>query len=161
MKNKLAILVLVAFVAIASMQMSYAEEEYTAFVGCGTGDNETVVDTGSVSATIDSAGDLIISVYNAYPSYEAYVNFTIEHLGSVGEAPRVFLTALGITNAYVGVEMNVVVTDLDGVPIPLYTTYLDPGDTLEGLVTITMLPGAVEGQSYSFAVDLTFMDSLP
>ena len=159
MGNKLVILVIVAFFAVASMQMSYAEEEYAAFVGTGSWDNEGIDDAASVESIINDAGDLVISVFNAYPCYEAYVNFTVEHLGSE-EAPLIYLTAITINNAYAGVEMNVVVTDLAGVPIPLYTTLL-PGEQLEGLVTITMLPDAQEDSSYSFSVDFTFSDVPP
>lgn len=163
MKNKLTILVLVVFVAIASIQISYAEEEYTSFVSCGTSDNEFeagVTDpknVGSVSANINNGDNLIISVYNDYPGYVAYVNFTIKHLGSIETAPTVYLAAIDITNAYSGVEMDVSVTDLLGDPIPINTA-LAPGDELEGLVTITMLDGADEDSSYSFSVDLSFSE---
>ena len=151
--------VLIAVIAIASMSMSYAEEEYAQFVGYGVDDNEGVKDVGTVTAEINSGGDLVINVYNGYPGYVAEVNFTIEHIGGA-ETPRIYLTVLDVTNAYAGVEMDVVVTDLAGDPIPLYTTYLDPGDRLEGLVTITILPDADQEASYGFSVDLTFDDLL-
>ena len=159
MGNKLVILFLVAFVAVASMQMSYAEEEYAAFVGTNCWDNEGVVESGTVSSIINNAGDLVISVFNAYPCYEAYINFTVKHLG-IEDSPTIYLTAITIDNSYAGVEMDVVITDLDGDPIPLYTS-LSHGEQLEGLVTITMLPDAEEDSSYSFSVDLTFSDVLP
>ena len=56
MKNKLAILIPVVFIAIASMQMSYAEEEYASFIGCGTSDNEFIQNVGAVSANINDGG---------------------------------------------------------------------------------------------------------
>lgn len=158
MNKKIAILVVVCFVAVASMQMSYAEEEYTKLVGCGTDDNEVSDDVGVVSANIDDGNNLVISVYNAYPCYEAYVNFTIKHLGNIETAPTVYLDAIDITNLYAGVEMDVFVTDMLGDPIPINTA-LDPGESLECLVTITMLQDADEDASYSFSVDLSFSDT--
>jgi len=53
--------------------------------------------------------------------------------------------------------MDVAVTYLNGDPIPLGSeSELLPGETMECLVTITMLPAADEDQSYLFSVDLAF-----
>ena len=157
MNKKIGLVVVVAVIAIASMQMSYAEEEYTKLVGCATDDNEIDPDLGSVSAIINDGNNLVISVYNAYPCYEAYVNYTVKHVGNLETAPTVYLDAIDITNPYAGVEMNVVVTDILGNPIPINTA-LDPGETLECLVTITMLDGAVEDESYLFNIDMYFSE---
>jgi len=62
-------LVIVVFVSIASMQMSFAQEDYAEIVGYGTSDNEVGEDVGSVSAGVNDGGHLIISVYNSYPCF--------------------------------------------------------------------------------------------
>ena len=152
MKNKLPLIVLVVFVAFTSVQMSFAAEEYAEIISYSTSDNETSVDAGSVSASINGGGDLVISVYNAYPSYEAYVDFTIEN---TDEEVTLYLSEILINNVYSGVEMDVAVTYFDGTPIPI-DTELAPGATMDCLVTITILPAALEDESYSFSIDLNF-----
>ena len=146
MRHKFAILLIVVFVSIASMQMSFAQEDYAEIVGYGTEDNEVGEDAGVVSAGVNDGGNLIISVYNSYPCYEAYVNFTIKN---INDETTIYLFELLIDNAYAGVEMDVALTYLNGDPIPLDTELL-PGETMECLVTITMLPAADEDQSYLF-----------
>ena len=64
-------LVVAVFFSIASMSISYADEEIVVFVGSGTDDNEIVNDVGAVTADINNGGNLIINIYNAYPGYEA------------------------------------------------------------------------------------------
>ena len=162
-RNKIPILVLVVFVAIASMQMSFAQEDYAAVIGCGTWDNEfesgavDPKDVGDVFAKINDGDDLTISVYNAYPGYEACVNFTVKN---VNDTTSIFVEELLINNVYENVEMDVDVTYLNGDPIPLGAELLS-GETMECLVTIIMLPAANQGQSYGFSVDLDFGDGLP
>lgn len=161
MSKKLAILVLIVFVVIASMQMSYAQEDYADIIGYETYDNEFEAgvadpkDVGTVSASINNGGNLIISVYNAYPGYVAYVNFTIKNVNS---ELSIYLDEIVIVNDNAS-KMNVAVTDLSNNPIPLDTELL-PGETMECLVTITMLPAADQDQSYLFSVDLNFGDGL-
>ena len=160
MKKKLGLLsFVVAVIALASMGMSYATEDYAAFIGCGFWDNEVVKDVGIVYAYIDVEGNLTISVSNAYPHYEAYVNFTIKNTAELGSGITIYVTKIDIANIYAGTIMDITVTYLNGNPIPVNAP-IDPGEKLEGLVTITMLDGAKEGKSYSFGVDIEFSDTL-
>jgi len=145
-------LVLAIIFALGSMSMSYSQEDYMHFIGCDYEDNEAAgEDVASVGATIVNNKELEITVYNAYPGYVAEVNFTVKHTGETG-GPVMYLTYIG---DYSSAEMDVVVTDLDGDPIPLYSNY-DPGDLLEGLITISVYQPAEQGHSYSFNFDLEF-----
>ena len=155
-KKLAASLVLVAFLTLASMGISYATEEYAEFTFIGSWDNEGVVnDIGDVSAFIDTAGALNISVTNAYPGYSGYVQFQITHIGGC-EAPRIYLTEIDPANPS---EIDIAVTDLNENPFPIGTTYLDPGDVLDGMVNISILQEANQGQSYGFNVVITFKDA--
>ena len=150
MNNKIPIIVLVVFVAFASIQMSFAAGEYAEIISVSTSDNEVSPDVGSVSASVNGGGDLIINVYNSYPGYEAYVDFTVEN---TDEDVTLYLAEIDIDNIYSGVELDVTVTYPDGTDIP--DDYeLGPGETMDCMVTITLLSAAVETQSYGFSIDL-------
>lgn len=156
MKKKLAaLLVFVAVVALASMGMSYAADKDVFFIGCGAWDCEVEKDVGNVSAHIDSMGDLNISVSNAYPGYEACVNFTIKYTAPFGGDERVYLTEIDITNNFPSV-MDIIVTGIAVGPTPIHQ-----GEKLEGLLTITIKDGAEEDQPYWFDVDIKFEDVPP
>ena len=162
MDRRITLLIVVAVIVFASIGMSYACDDFTKFEDCGFWDNECVgcaKDIAAVTAHIDSSGNLNISVSKAYPYYEAYVNFTIKHIGSSND-PTVYLKDIDIINPYAGVEMDITVTYLNGDPIPIGTS-LNPGDTLEGLVTISMLDGADHDQTYEFSIHIIFSDEQP
>ena len=159
MNKKLVLIVLVAFVVVSSMGMSYASDKDVSFISCGTDDNEVAENVGGVSANIDGAGDLIVSLLNAYPGYEAYVTFTIEYTDASGGSDPVYLKAIVVDNGNQS-KIDVVVTDPAGNPIPI-DTILYPDDTLDGLLTVTMLDGAEQAESYSFGVDIDFSDEPP
>ena len=158
MKNKLGLLVLVVFIALASMGMSYADDKFIELFGPVTSwDNEGVDNVGVVIA-YPYQGDVVVSVSNAYPGYEAYVTFSIIYI-SDGTDP-IYVDGIVIDNIYAGTEMDVVVTDWNGDPIPV-DTVLYPGDILEAKLTVTLLDGAVQETTYSFSVDINFSDRLP
>ena len=156
-KKLAAPLVLVAFIVLASMGMSYATEEYAEFTFMGSWDNESVKEVGHTSAFVDNEGVLNISVTNAYPGYSGYVWFQITHIGG-SEAPRIYLTEIDPdpTNPS---EIDIAVTDLNENLIPI-NTYLDPGQSLDGMVNVTILQEAGQAQSYGFNVAITF-DEVP
>ena len=156
MNTKLGVLFFVGVIALASMGVSYAGDNYTAFIECDSWDEEGK-NIGSVNAYIIETGDLIISVSNAYPDYKAFVSFTIQHTGNPDD-PRMYLKLIDLD--YPSSIMDIVVTDTDGDPIPI-NTYIDPGDTLEGLLTISILDGIDEDMTYEFGVDFQFSDEPP
>ena len=159
MNRKLVLLFLVAVFALSSMGMSYAQDKFVIFTGpFVASDNEVSKDVGDVYVFPDQEDHLVVSVSNAYPGYEAYVTFNIQYIFD-GSDP-IYVEGIDITNIYAGTEMDVVVTDLSGNPIPV-GTQLDPGDILGVRLTITMLDDAVQDTSYSFGVDFEFSDRLP
>ena len=159
MNKKLGLFAVIICFSLTGMQMSFAQENYTVFTNCNSWDNESIKDIGEVQANIEDPLNLVISVAKAYPTYEAYVDFTIEHMGS-NDAPVVYLSSIDISNPYQGNEMDIELTDSNGDPI-LIGTSLDPGDTLEGIVTITVLNEVDENNDYSFSVGLTFSEISP
>ena len=161
MNKKLVLIVLVAFVVMSSMGMSYASDKDVSFISCGTDDNEVAENVGGVSAYITESGDLIVSLINAYPGYEAYVDFTIQYTDASEGSGPVYIKGIYITNDYDGVEMDVVVTDSGGINHIPINTILYPDGTLDGLLTVTMLDGAEEAESYSFGVDIDFSEEPP
>ena len=128
------------------------------FTGCGAEDNEVEYDIGEVNAFIDSNGILNISVSKAYSLYKAYVNFTVKNTGTSPNDPIIYLKSRPITNPP---EISVELTDFfTGLPIPINTP-LAPGAELEGLITITILDGADQLESYEFDIVLNFDDITP
>ena len=159
MNKKLVLVVFVVFIVLASMGMSYASDKDVFFITSSSSDNEGSDDVGEISSYINDAGDLIVSVINAYPGYEGYVAFTIQYIDSSGGEDPVYLKAITVDNGNQS-KINVVVTDPAGEPIPIDTP-LYPDDTLDGLLTVTILDGAEESASYSFGVGIDFSDVPP
>ena len=164
MNKKLGVLVLVAVYAFSSMGMSFADDNYIEFTQTSSSDSDGAGgDGGDVSAYIDNAGNLIISVSNAYPCYEAYVTFKIQHVGVEGD-PTMYLKFINITNDYSD-AMDIIVTHPNGNPIPInypLNPYIpnQPEESLDGIITIKMKDGAEQDKSYSFTVHFDFSDEL-
>jgi len=158
MKKELGVLIFVTIIAFASMGTSFAGDKHTAFVQSYAWDEEEFKDVGYVSAYISQTGELIVTVSDAYPGYVAFVSFTIQNIGIPNEDPGMYLISIGPINGNTS-KLDVAVTDPSGNQIPI-NTYLDPGDTLDGLLTITALPGAEQDASYSFGANIVF-DSIP
>lgn len=157
MNKKLGLLAVIVCFALSSMQMSFAQENHTVFIGCDSWDNETTKDIGEVYANILNPHNLSITLVDAYPTYVGYVNFTVKNNG-LGDPDFAFLR--DIITSYDGNKMDIKVTYLDGSTIPL-PTGISAGDTLEGLVTISVLNDVDEDSSYSFNIELIFDNRLP
>ena len=156
MNKKLGVLFFVAVIALASLGISYAQEDYVDFVQSGYWDNDdNTKNIGSVFASISPDGEILdINIQKAYPGYEANVSFVIQHIGTEGD-PIAYLNEIAYTNNN-PTKLNVVVTDPDGNPI-LIDTPLEWGETLAGLVTITILDGAeMNIPLYEFGVAIIF-----
>ena len=111
MKKKLALfsLAMVTVMALASMGISYANNDFVFFTGCGYEDNETTKEVGLVYAEINGAGtNLSIDILNAYPGYIAYINFTAKNTGAESNDPIMYLKSITIINPP---EISVVLTD--------------------------------------------------
>ena len=156
MKKKLALVVFICFLVLASIGMSYADDKDVIFIDCGSWDNESGINVGTVVAFVDEIGDLNISILNAYPTYEAYVNFTARYHNASGEDIDVYLTEINIT-CNDPTAMNISITDTNNQPFPP-NKVVHPGDTLDGIATITFLPTAQETFPYWFTVRFIFAD---
>ena len=152
MKKKVGFICIVAVFAISTLGMSYGGDSYAAFVQSSAWDNETD-DVAEVIAYIDNPGGLIISITDAYPGYEAYVSFRIQHIGEPGD-PTIYIDLIDIINGN-ETALNITVTKPNGDPLPLGTP-LDPRETLDGLVTIKIKEGAEQDKSYTFGIDFEF-----
>lgn len=159
MNKKLVLVVFVAFIVLSSMGMSYASDKDVSFIICGTDDNEVVENVGDVIASINGAGDLIVSLLNAYPGYEANVTFKIKYTDASGGEDPVYIKAITINNGNQS-KIDVVVTDPASNSIQI-DTILYPDGTLDGLLTVTILDGAEQSVSYSFGVDIDFSEEPP
>ncbi len=157
MKKELGALLFVIIISFASMGTSFAGDKHTEFTQFSFGDNEELKDVGYVSAYINQAGNLIVTVSDAYPGYEAWVTFVIQNIGGP-EDPGMYLWSISFINGNTS-KIDIDVTDpLGG---SLINTYIDPGETLKGLLTITALPGAEQDASYSFGANIVFDSVAP
>ena len=163
MKAKLCVLFLVAMMVSAGVGTSYAS--YTGgihfsnccpecycdvkFIDATASDNEfedDVVDpkdVGSVSAQIVDDNTITVQVDNAYPLYRAYITFILKNTGSMPlHIDEVYLEDYDTTALYVEV------TDV------VACTWIDPGETATGMVTVEVLQAAKQNWQYPFHVDI-------
>lgn len=160
-KSKAFVMLLVLFMAAAGIGISYASingmnlSGYpscycdVAFTSAELGspaDNEIDIDVADATVTLDSNGDSItIELTNAYPGYEAYINFTITNLGNKP------IDVNGIINEiYDTTALEII---LDGVAAG---SILGIGESITGAVTVKVLPGAEQNTVYQFIIDLGF-----
>lgn len=152
MKKTVAILAL-AIVLVSVMSYSYASLNGTTktcscfgieFTAVSVSDNEIGRDIGKVWAQITCDGKRIdVHMTQAYPSYEAYVNFTIMNTGTL---------PIHIDEVRVGPY------DRDALEIETTNlaacTWISPGRTLRASEAVTILVGARQGWSYAFTVEI-------
>ena len=153
MKTKVACtLVLVAFICLASMGISYATQKYAEFFVLSYWDNDDDgKNAGILTAYVNQTGVLKILISNVYPLYEAYVSFRIDHAG-FGEDPDIYLQYIDYDFPSI---MDVSVTDNNGDPFP-ENLLLEPGDSIYGLVTIIIFQEALQDHTYEFDVRFHF-----
>jgi hypothetical protein len=153
MKTKMAILIIVAMIALSTMGYSYACLNggiqtdcclcncAVIFTRAATWDNEIVKDVGRVHAQITCTGDTIkVCVENAYPCYRAYLNYTIQNQG---QSPIEFVN-ITINNPYPK-ALEITTTSLP-------STWFQPGQTTQGLVTVHVLEPARQDWQYTFQI---------
>ena len=160
MRIKLGVLFLVAVIAIASVGMSYSlanDENNINGVRCpdvkfssvDCGDNEFEKEVATVSAVIIGGNKgLDVDVFNGYPGYAAWVNFTAMNTGEV----PIYVSGVSFEGDYAGALSLDLVPDLKG------QWLYNCGDTLWGNLTVLVLDGAAQGTQYKFWVNLTFKD---
>jgi len=155
MKKPLAILTTI-LIALLTIGYSYArwsnrininpnKNFNIAFINTLTSDNEAEMDVAAIHAQITPDQNTInIYIINAYPSYEAYVTYTIKNIGKI---PSRF-DSLTIKNPNPE-ALEITTTD--------YThTWLQPDQTLQGTITIRILQKANENQAYPIQIIMGF-----
>ena len=117
-------------------------------------DNETDKNVGKCLAEVeDSDGDgynerLTITIGNAYPGYEAHIDFTISNPHAEGGT----VESLEITNPNPAEAIELSVTDLTGAPIAAW-------GTVGGTVAIGVGDGAQPNQVYAFRIEVTVVQN--
>ena len=158
-KKIATVLFFIGIIAFASIGVSFAQDREVYFSNINYNDNDdTTKNIGHVTAYTDQFGDLIVSVSDAYPHYEAYVYFTINYINNTGN-DGVWIKTIVVTNSYPS-AMDIKVTYPDGTPIPDYTPILDE-EGIDAKLTIEMKDGAEQWETYSFEIDIQFTDEPP
>lgn len=162
MRIKLGVLLLLAVIVVASagMGISYADGGIelgqvpscycdVAFTSAGPGippDNEGGIDVGYIgTVTLDPSGSSInIDIFNAYPGYKAYIDFTVKNLGNKP------------------INVNMVASDYEDTALDIEVAGVEEGDvlgvgeSLDGTVTVGLLQGAEQNTVYGFTVSFGF-----
>ena len=166
MRIKLGVLFLVVVIAIASAGMGISYATYgddivgegvpscwcdVAFTSAEPGDppdNEGGIDVGYVgTVTLDPSGSSInIDIFNAYPGYEAYIDFTITNLGN----KPINVDSVSVSGSYDPDELEILVNGVDE------GTTLGVGNSWDGTVTTKVLQGAEQNTLYTFTISLVF-----
>ncbi|MGF3585339.1 MAG: hypothetical protein ACQXXD_06450 [Thermoplasmatota archaeon] len=162
MKAKIGVLFLVSVIASASIGVSYSCVNggiavnrccppcNVKFTDVTTADNEfdddveDPKDVGNVTAWIVECGrGIVVSIVNAYPLYEAYVNFTIKNKGS---------KPIHIDEVFVeDYDTTALTIDVSGATACIW---ISPGETLNGGLTVEILQAAKQNWEYSFQVKI-------
>lgn len=160
MNKKLGVIVVSMLIALLGVGTSYAVDtlntsEYAEywydpiFTSVSVSDNEGVLDVGVVSAVITSDELVDVDIFNAYPGYEAYIDFTIINIGD-----PVYITGLSFSDY----DTSALSLSVDGI-VP--GTFLGSEESVSGTLTVTVLDGALQNTVYLFDVFIDFGDSFP
>ncbi len=127
-----------------------AEHQCINFSSASCSDNELTLDVATCDVVITSeevsedveVSKLIVTIGNAYPGYEAYVDFTIKNVGDYD----VQIKSVTINNPSPD-AISVSITDL-------IDTTLAPNETVDGKVTVGVLDGAEQKTTYTFNITI-------
>jgi hypothetical protein len=158
-KSKLFILFLVTVIVSAGIGISYANSNDTltadgfaegycdvVFTSVSVSDNEVEKFVGDVGASIVNAGKGIsVNIDHAYPSYEVYIDFTIQNTGSL----PIDVNGL-LTSSFDDSVMGCSISGFDGV------SFLPSGSFLSGVLTLTVLDSIKQNSVYAFSFDFGF-----
>jgi hypothetical protein len=149
--KKSAVMLTLTIIALLTVGYSYACQNGginikpnkfdVAFTKVVTSDNEAEIDVAIISAQITPDGNTInVYVLNAYPSYKAYITYTIQNKGQI---PARF-DSLTIKNPN---QEALKITTTDHA-----YTWLQPGQTVQGTTTIQIGESAEENLLYTFEI---------
>lgn len=127
-----------------------AEHQCINFSSASCSDNELTLDVATCDVVITSeevsedveVSKLIVTIGNAYPGYEAYVDFTIKNVGDY----HVHIESVPTDNPNPE-ALSVDITDLT-------CTTFGPGATVSGTVTVGVLDGAEQKTTYTFNITI-------
>ena len=165
MNKKLAVIVVSMVIASLGVGTSYAIDtlntsEYAEywydpmFTSVSASDNEGVLDVGVVKANIIASGELIdVDISNAYPGYEAYIDFTITNTGD-----PVYITGLRFSDYDTSADTSALSLSVTGI-VP--GTLIGTGESVSGRLTVMVLDGALQNMVYLFDVYIDFGDVSP
>jgi hypothetical protein len=155
MRNKLLATFVLALIALASIGYSYTSltgwiysDDVSncsmKFIFVTTSDNEHGNNIANVSACIAFDGWTIFTcISNAYPDYEAYVNYTIQNAGN----RPIHIENITAVNPN-SKSLKITTTNLT-------CTWLQPSETVKGSATILILQQAREKWLYIFIIRIT------
>jgi hypothetical protein len=114
------------------------------FESVTTSDNEQGINIANISACIAFDGWTIFTcISNAYPEYEAYINYTIKNTGN----RPIHMENVAIVNPSPK-SVKISTTNLTG-------TWLQPSETVRGSATVRILQEAREKWLYIFIIRIT------
>jgi len=158
-KTKIFALLILAIIALTTIGYSYACWNGGIQINCyyycycdvkftkvTTWDNEVEKDVGNVSAQITCDGNTInVYITNAYPCYEAYINFTIKNKGD----KPVHIDEVTVQD-YNKTALEIEMTNI------IACTWISPCETINGLLTVHTLQEAEECHTYTFKIVIKF-----
>ena len=159
MRIKLGVLFIVSVIASAGMGVSYAvtNGEFNTngvcypdveFTDVSTSDNEYVKEVADVDAQIVNAGRGIdVDISNAYPGYEATINFTIMN---IGDCP-IYVSGVSVWSSD---SDAVEVTVVPDITVGTWLYYY--GDTIVRDLVVLITQDAEQGTPYQFNVTIDF-----
>jgi len=161
--KKPAVMLTLTIIALLTVGYSYACQNggininpnsnfEAAFTNVTISDNEAEIDVAITSAQITPDGNTInVFISNAYPSYEAYITYTIKNEGKM---PAHF-NSLTITNPNPE-ALEITTTNHTG-------TWLQPDQTTQGTTTICSLQEAKQNWQYQFqiCIGISFQENYP
>jgi hypothetical protein len=157
MKTKIFALIVLAIIALTTIGYSYAcyngGFQIDCYCDCDvdfikvkTWDNEIEKDVGNVSAKITNCGNAIdVCITNAYPCYEAYVNFTIKNKGN----RPVHIDEVKIED-YNKTALEIEMTNI------IACTWINPCEKINGQLIVHTLQEAEECHTYTFKIVIKF-----
>jgi len=157
MKNKLFATLIITMITLSTIGYSYAcwnggihinprcccncDVKFTTVT---TYDNEIEKDVADVYAQITNDGNSINAyITNAYPCYEAYVNFTIKNKGNK-PAHIDEVTIEDYDKTALEIEMTNIIA----------CTWISPSETINGQLTIHILQEAKQNWQYTFQIKI-------
>jgi hypothetical protein len=154
MKTKIFALLILAMIVLSIIGYSYACRNGGIQINCyyncdveftevTTSDNEIEKEVANVYAEICDGDKINAYITNAYPCYEAYIDFTIKNKGN----KPVHIDEVRIED-YDKTALEISIIDI------IACTWISPGETINGQVTVHILQEAKQNWQYTFKIKI-------